>query len=108
MKTLSFLETYNFVLQLFVNPEPETDSLYKISDTKYVNLFIDSDWDLQVQLYADDTYEVHIDGGGICIMQSDEGEQIHIESILKTWTPQEICNLVSSKALFVWELIHSA
>ena len=94
----SFLNVLHFVAQYFT---PEWDSdLYMIDlpNKQVINVGQDSEWDIQVNLT--DMDEEPLDGGG-CVSMDDCME-------IDKMTPEEYSQLVTDKALFIWELIHTS
>lgn len=112
MKKKSYLTVLAFMVQYFSEPEPEEELIMENKeDNEIIRVFTDSEGDIQVCLEewtenGEDGDE--LDGGGIMVMTSEEDEEDRIKFILYSGTPEKISELVTEKALFIWELIHTA
>lgn len=96
-KRKSYLTVLHYVAQFFALPEPETDLTMEDGDT-IINVMLDSEWDIQVCL--EDKDEEPLDGGW-CVSMDD---CTNIDKM----TPEELSQLVTDKAEFIWELIHTS
>lgn len=101
----SYLSIVLYVTQLLATPEPD-DELTMQDGLNTIHVFVDSDGDIQVSIF--DENEEQCNEGGLCVMESEEEENDNINKILTTGTPEEINELITDKALFIWELIHTS
>lgn len=103
---------------LFDKQPPEPGPL-RIEKNLFADIFINTDGHIEVSTYAslEDFYEWEsLDGGGICMLWNDDNEDFtcaeddpeYIDNIRKNWTPEQLAQCIQDKALFVWQLIHSA
>lgn len=105
---------------LLFDAEPLESWLLRIEKNLFADIDIDSEGHIQVSTYAslEDFEEWEsLDGGGICMLWNDDPDEWYksssddpnsCDNIRERGDPEEIAKLVSDKALFVWELIHSA
>lgn len=119
---LSYLNVLTFITQYMTSPEPwdlySDITLHDKENKILVHIITDSDWDIQVNLTDDSDEQNELDWGWCCVMQweeeeDDDGndietEDIRIQKILKTGTPEQVNELITEKALWIWELIHTS
>ena len=120
----TFKHVYAYVSQLILTDDYPDSKVFKIDTWFFAEVSYDCDENIMVNIYEDEDMEEEKDWGGCCILNTfddddDEdsekywNEELQLDT--RTWTyilahgtEEEICQLVTDKALFVWELIHSA
>lgn len=119
----TFKDVYAYVSQLILTDDCPDSKVFKIDTWFFAEVSYDCDENIMVNIYEDEDLEEQNDGGGCCILNTfdedfdDDGDYYDEATDLdtRTWTyilahgtEEQICQLVTDKALFVWQLIFTA
>jgi len=104
MDTLNYMKISKFLIDLVSEPNGPSDIILRMWRARFANVFIDSDWDIQICHYSDLDCENNIDWGGVCEISDLEEFMQENANILSDEKAKEFSDLIFEKNMFIYQL----
>lgn len=104
MDSLNYLSISKFVIDLVCEPNGPSEIVLRFWRANFVNVFIDSDWDIQICHYSDEDCENGIDWGWICEISDLEEFIQENASTISDEKAKELSNMLFEKIMFIYQL----